>query len=112
MRLSLRQRKKRTQLRILRAPRLWFPTCPVVLSNQPPYLDRSVYCNELSAESVDELQSLARDAATGALRAVNRRAHELVEQDKGRENAHYRINFGTYFYTNAKVKAGELEDAA
>lgn len=72
-----------------------------IISDKPPYLDRSLYYSGLTKESAEELQALARETATKALRAVNRRALELSESDKDKDSALSRINFGTYFYSDA-----------
>lgn len=80
-----------------------------ILSEKPPYLDRSVYYNGLSPESVRELQAEALDNATKALRTLNRRAFELSEQDKEKTGAGLRINFGTWFYSDATFPAEERE---
>lgn len=69
-----------------------------IFTDKPPYMDRSVYHNELTPESVDELQALAAEAGMKALRQVNRRAFELSERDKGKTGACERLNFGVFFF--------------
>lgn len=69
-----------------------------IFSDKPPFMDRSVYHNELAPESVDELQALAAEAGMKALRQVNRRAFELSERDKGKKDARHRLNFGVFFF--------------
>lgn len=87
-----------------------------VHGGEPPMLERSVYYEELSSESVRELEDLARQEGMRALQVVNRRARELQARDKRRPHArtrgsgrrhkrnqpvgeaNKRINFGFYFY--------------
>lgn len=71
-----------------------------VLSPKPPFLDRAVFYGGLTEESVDALQKLSREQGMRALRTVNRRAHELFEQDKGKPGAGHRITFGAYFFSD------------
>jgi hypothetical protein len=88
-----------------------------VQGHKPPMLERSVYYENLTPESVRELEELARGEGSRALQAINRRARELQARDKrnagpghkragnGRgggkprsKDAANRINFGIYFY--------------
>ncbi len=69
-----------------------------LIESQPPFLDRSVYCDGLSAESVEQLRVLSRELAVGAMQEINRRALELQEADHERADAGHRITFGVYFY--------------
>lgn len=69
-----------------------------VMGMHSPFLERSLQYNELSKASVDELSKMAEELSMASLQAVNRRAVELCKRDSGRDNAHYRINFGAYFY--------------
>ncbi len=66
---------------------------------QPPMLERSIFYDQLSAESVQELRAMAGELAMQAMQALNRRALELEREDQqaGR-NSDRRINFGTYFF--------------
>jgi hypothetical protein len=65
---------------------------------QPPLLDRSVYYDHLSPESVAELTDLARASGMQALLAFNRRAAALQKRDAGRADSQQRVNFGAFFY--------------
>lgn len=69
-----------------------------VQGGDPPFLERSVYYDDLSAESVKELDALARLEGMKLLQLVNRRARELQAVDVEAGNTGYRINFGLYFY--------------
>jgi len=70
-----------------------------LLGEGAPYLERSVYYNNLGGAAVDELQRLAKEEGMRGLRAVNERAAELQQRDAGSEGAHNRINFGIYCFT-------------
>jgi hypothetical protein len=64
----------------------------------PPFLERSVYYDQLSAESVRELRELAERSGMEALQLVNRRALTLQTRDAAREDARQRVNFGIYCF--------------
>ncbi len=78
-----------------------------LLGIRPPFLDRSVHYDSLSKESVDELAALSKELGMQALHAVNRRAMELQKRDSGAEDANFRMNFGTYFYSAGQEDSNE-----
>lgn len=65
---------------------------------QPPFFDRSVYYDELSAQSIAELNELANTLGMEALIKVNERALALQTADQSSANALYRMNFGIFNY--------------
>lgn len=65
----------------------------------PPFLERCVFYDKLSAESANELAAYSRTVGMRALHAVNRRAAELQKRDHAAANAVYRTNFGIYQYS-------------
>ncbi len=65
---------------------------------QAPLLDRSVYYDHLSPESVAELTELARETGMHTLLNFNRRAAALQKRDAGRTDSKQRVNFGAFFY--------------
>jgi hypothetical protein len=69
-----------------------------LLEGQPPFLERSVYCDGLSAQSLEQLRTLSRQLAIAAMQEINRRALELQEADQGRADASRRMTFGVYYY--------------
>lgn len=76
-----------------------------VQGGEPPMLERSVYYENLSPESVRELEELAHREGMKTLQVLNRRARELQGRDKRKRKARRgaaaagdRINFGLYFY--------------
>lgn len=68
----------------------------------PPFLERCVYYDKLSQESVKEFAHFAKTSGMRALQSINRRAAELQKQDQGRPDAVYRANFGIYNFSEAE----------
>jgi hypothetical protein len=78
-----------------------------LLAGDPPFVDRSVYYDGLSSDSVQELEELSEQKGMEALQAVNRRAMELQERDRGSRDAVRRVNFGIYVFDEV---AAERDD--
>lgn len=70
-----------------------------LLGQKPPFFDRTVYYDQLSAESVEEISELARQLGMEALLKVNHRALTLQQRDQG-NSANYRMNFGIFHYND------------
>jgi len=68
-------------------------------ADAPPFLERCVYYNELTAESIKEYERIARIAGMKAIHTVNRHAIELQKRDAGKPDAVYRTNFGLYNFS-------------
>jgi hypothetical protein len=66
----------------------------------PPFLEQSIYADELSAESVMELQRLARRIWESALRRMFALADDRMKIDNNNAlvDQTMRMRFGTYFY--------------
>lgn len=71
--------------------------------NEPPFLERCVFYDKLSAESVKELADYSKGVSMRALHAINKRAAELQNRDNGRPEAVYRSNFGVYNFSEAEA---------
>jgi hypothetical protein len=69
-----------------------------VQGNTPPYMERSVYYDDLSPQSVEKLSELAEQEGMQALKKINSRARRLQKRDAGSDEATHRMNFGVYFY--------------
>lgn len=69
-----------------------------LMDNEDPMLERSVFYSGLSEASVAELLSLSEERGMEALHAVNRRAMELQERDRGRKGASHRMRLGIYAF--------------
>ncbi|MCE9507793.1 MAG: DUF6502 family protein [Alphaproteobacteria bacterium] len=78
-----------------------------LLGQQHPFFDRSVYYDELTEESAQELQKLANDSGMKTLRTINRKALELSERDKNKPGALWRINFGAFFFSSGENDKNE-----
>jgi hypothetical protein len=65
----------------------------------PPFLERCVFYDKLSPESVQELADYSRTVGMRALQSINKRAAELQKRDQGRSDAAYRTNFGVYNFS-------------
>ena len=77
---------------------------------KPALLERSVYYDELSPDSVAELAALSEQLGMEALQAVNRRAMALqaADADRPEHEPRMRMRLGIYFY---ETKTTEREDA-
>lgn len=69
-----------------------------VQGNDPPYLERSVYYDDLTEESVLKLAEYSKQEGMQALKKINRKARQLQNRDKSAKDARYRMNFGVYYY--------------
>jgi len=64
--------------------------------NKPPFFERCVYYDKLSADSARELAEYSRFVGMQALHTVNKRAVEMQKRDQDEKNAVFRSNFGIY----------------
>jgi hypothetical protein len=71
--------------------------------SQPPFLERCVYYDKLSADSANELAEYSRLVGMKALHSVNKRAVELQKRDQDQLDAVYRTNFGVYIYSESEA---------
>ena len=69
-----------------------------------PFLERSVYYNELTPQSVETLAKLAEEKAMEGLLAVNKSARSRSKKDEGNKSANKRFTFGVYFYADDEDK--------
>ena len=65
---------------------------------KPPFFDRSVYYDELSKASINELTEMANKLGMEALMKINERALALQNADRKGPDNHYRMNFGIFNY--------------
>jgi hypothetical protein len=72
--------------------------------SSPPFLERCVFYDKLSADSVKELADYSRIAGMRSLHSVNKRAAELQQRDRKNADAIYRANFGVYQYSEAETQ--------
>lgn len=65
----------------------------------PPLLERCVYYDKLTPESIKEFERVAKSAGMRAIHTVNRHAIELQKRDEEKSDAIYRTNFGIYNFS-------------
>ena len=70
-----------------------------------PFLERSVYYDELTFEDTEALAQFTRDLGNEILRKTNQQAMQLQQLSKKAENKDYRMNFGVYFYRECEVES-------
>lgn len=69
---------------------------------KPPFLERCVFYDKLSADSTRDLADYSRIVGMRSLHAVNKRAAELQKRDQQNPDAMYRANFGVYHYSSVE----------
>ena len=74
-----------------------------LLGEGSPTLERSVHYSNLTPESVELLNFAAMQEGMRALLTVNRMALSLAAQDKNKDEASRRINFGLYFHQDLSI---------
>ena len=80
-----------------------------VLGAAPPFLDRSVFYDNLSEESAETLAKIASEEGAELIKRINRRALELQVSDAQKEGATFRMTFGSYFYSvDEDIESGEM----
>ena len=80
---------------------------------QPPFFDRSVYYDELSEASIQELGELANSLGMEALIKMNEKALALQTADQNAKNRQFRMNFGIFNYNTdyeAGIERSDLEE--
>lgn len=63
-----------------------------------PHLERAVYYDKLTAESVQKLQARATDLGMKTLLTLNKEALKCADADAGKKDATYRMALGIYYY--------------
>ncbi len=77
--------------------------------NEPAFIERAVYYDQLTAESVQELAELSEKIGMEALININSRALELQNKDKQSQKALHRMRLGLYFYKTTDDDSDETE---
>lgn len=80
-----------------------------LLGHKPSYFDRSVYYDNLTIESIDELKQLANEVGMHALTTINKSALSLQQRDQTRDDRTYRMNFGVFNFNT--VYKSEKQDS-
>ena len=69
-----------------------------LLNDSPEFFERCVYYDDLSDESIAELQKMVKKNGMDLLKKLNKRASLLKQQDMLKEGSKQRINMGLYAY--------------
>lgn len=69
--------------------------------NTEPFLERAVYYDQLTTESVKELAELSEKLGMKTLLEINSHALSLQNKDKHKQDAINRMRLGLYFYSPA-----------
>ena len=77
--------------------------------NTPAFIERAVYYDQLTAESVKELAELSEKLGMETLISVNSLALALQNKDKQSQEAVYRMRLGLYFYKTTDNDTDENE---
>jgi hypothetical protein len=78
-----------------------------LMGAHPPMLEQSVYADQLRPESVEAMNSLARQIWDKAFHDIVRDATVLSDQDQGQPGADQRLRVGMYFYHGPDVQAAK-----
>lgn len=70
----------------------------VLAEGTPPFLERAVFYNNLTAASLDEIEDRAQTLGKAALAELNGLAYERQQADAGADGAGHRFRFGVYLY--------------
>jgi hypothetical protein len=75
-----------------------------------PLLERAVYYDKLTPESVAELARISRDIGVDALRRINREALRLADADEGKASADQRMSVGLYYFSGPDTGAEPADE--
>ena len=75
-----------------------------------PLLERAVYYDKLTPQSIAALEKIARDIGIDALVRINREALRLADGDEGNPDANQRMSIGVYFFHGPDM-GGDPDDA-
>ncbi len=82
-----------------------------LLAEEPPFMERAVFYNRLTAGSVDEIEAEARNLGSDALMALNSMAHDRQSKDLDAEDGTHRFRFGVFFYRTDEASENEENGA-
>jgi hypothetical protein len=81
-----------------------------LLGNKPSYFDRSVYYDQLSAQSIETLRNDADEIGMHALSAINKKALALQIGDSQSSSPKHRMNFGVFNYSTEYASTSNKKD--
>lgn len=80
-----------------------------VQSEKARFLERSVYYDNLSDNSVEILEKYSKEEAVELLKRLNKKARELQTKDRRVKSANRRMNFGIYYYSEDESSPEESD---
>lgn len=81
-----------------------------VLEQQPPMLERSVFCDGLSDQAIAELSRMSEEMGMEMLRTLNQKARALKEAETT-DQASRRMSLGVYFFAGESATHQEMNHA-
>lgn len=72
-----------------------------LMGHKPAFFDRSVYYDNLSEDSIQELSELANSLGMQALTEMNKQALQRQKHDADLQDNVFRMNFGVFNFNNA-----------
>ncbi|MEO1492176.1 MAG: DUF6502 family protein [Pseudomonadota bacterium] len=82
-----------------------------LLSDEPRFMERAVFYNRLTADSVDAIETEARRLGNDALVALNEMANSRQMQDLDAPDGTERFRFGVFFYRTDEASEAEANPA-
>ncbi|MEM9342074.1 MAG: DUF6502 family protein [Pseudomonadota bacterium] len=74
-----------------------------LLAEKPPFLERAVFYDLLTRESVDQIEAETRAIWVEALLKINANARAHQARDSQKDDATHRFRFGVFFYSEDEV---------
>jgi len=81
-----------------------------LMDDAPPNLERAVFYNHLSEQSITQIEAEARRLSNEALLSINRQAHALQKADIAANIGTKRFRFGLFFFQTDEVAGTEGKD--
>ncbi|MEO0669221.1 MAG: DUF6502 family protein [Pseudomonadota bacterium] len=81
-----------------------------LLAEEPPFFERAVFYNQLTPESVDEIEAAARTQAQALLEQLSAQSSALRRAQDADGAPHQRYRMGVYFYREDADATPETED--
>lgn len=80
-----------------------------LLADAPPFFERSVFYNQMTADAVDEVEAEARARAQALLQDMNAHSSALHRRDRDKAAPRQRYRLGIYFYREDTDPASDQE---
>lgn len=71
-----------------------------ILSDDPPFLERGIYYDKLSEESVEKLSVFSKEKGMEMLKSINQKARRLQLKDAKLQKSNQRMHLGVYFFSD------------